>query len=47
MGKTEIVELLLAKGANIEAQDNEGSTALHMGIFLNYQSIINTIFFIR
>ena len=33
MGKTETVDLLLKKGANIEGQDNDGSTALHLGIF--------------
>ncbi len=42
-GKTEVVNFLLAKGADPNLTNNEGSTALHMAAFFGHLEIVKTL----
>ncbi|MDO4520705.1 MAG: ankyrin repeat domain-containing protein, partial [Erysipelotrichaceae bacterium] len=41
--KTDIIEYLLANGANINAQDHKGCTALMRAAYIGYPSLVNML----
>lgn len=46
-GHTDCVYLLLNKGANVDAKDKWGRTALHRGVSVSFQEVLKTSFYLK